>query len=64
MDPARIALALALTIRTVPVIAALAAEVRHAHRPRGRGGLRTFLVTLLVGTLRHADPLAACGFED
>lgn len=68
LDPARIGLVLALTIRTVPVLAGLAAEVRNAHRARGRGGLRTFLVPLLVGALRHADALAdalaARGFDD
>ena len=69
VDPDRVGLVLALAIRSVPVIAALAEEVREATRARGvERSLRAFAVPLLIRTLRHADllgeALAARGVDD
>jgi biotin transport system permease protein len=69
VDSTRVALVLALTVRAVPVLVRLAAEVRDAHRARGVvAGPRAFAVPLLVRTLRHADALgealAARGLDD
>lgn len=69
LDPARVALVLALAIRAVPVVAGLAAEVRDAQRARGLAASpRAYAVPLLVRTLRHADglgeALAARGLDD
>jgi biotin transport system permease protein len=68
VNPVRVSLVLAMTIRTVPVIAERAEQVREAQRARGRYSLRGFVVPLLVGSLRHADELAdalaARGVED
>lgn len=68
-DPERVALLLALTIRTVPVLENIATEVRDARRARGlERSPRALLVPLVVRTLRHADrtgeALAARGFDD
>ena len=68
VNPDRIGLMLALTIRTVPVIAGLAGELRDAQRARtGRLSVKAFVVPLLVQSLRHADDtadaLAARGVE-
>ena len=58
IDPERMALLLAVTITTVPVLARLGAGVREAQRARGaRGGLSTFVVPFLVVSLKHADEL-------
>lgn len=67
--PERVALLIALSLRSVPVVLSLAAEVRDAQRARGRGASpRAFAVPLLVRSLRHAeqmgDALAARGFDD
>ena len=69
LDPNRSGLALALGIRAVPVVAALAAQVREAHRARGLPlDPRTYGVPLVVRSLRHADAvgeaLAARGLDD
>lgn len=69
VDSTRVALVLALTVRAVPVLVRLAAEVREAHRARGVvAGPRAFAVPLLVRTLRHADALGealvARGLDD
>ncbi len=69
VESERVALVLALAIRTVPVIAALAAQVRDAQRARGlRAGPRAYAVALVVRSLRHADALgealAARGLDD
>jgi biotin transport system permease protein len=68
VDPARVALAVAMTIRFIPVIAGLAASIREAQAARGLD--RSFiavLVPLIVRTLRMADGVAealdARGFE-
>lgn len=58
VDPERLGLVLALGIRTVPVVVALAREVRDAQRARGlTASPRAFAVPLIVRSLRHADAL-------
>jgi biotin transport system permease protein len=69
VDPQRVALVLALTIRSVPVLAATFGEVRDARRARGlERSPRALLVPLVVRTVRHADrlgeALAARGVDD
>lgn len=69
LDPERIGLALALGVRSVPVILALAQQVREAQLARGLGASpRAFAVPLVVRSLRHADALAealaARGMDD
>ncbi len=59
VNPQRISLVLALSIRTVPVIAGFAQQLRDAQRSRGgRVSIRAFVVPLLVLSLRHSDDLA------
>jgi len=58
IDSERVALLLAVTVSTVPVLARLAGDVRDAQRARGgRGGIRTSVVPFLVLALKHADDL-------
>lgn len=58
IDPARVALALTITLSTLPQLAGLARSVREAQRARGcRMSLRTFAVPFLVLALKHADDL-------
>lgn len=69
VDPDRVALLLTLSMRSVPVVAALASEVRDAQRARGlTWSIRAFAVPLIVRSLRHADQLgealAARGADD
>jgi biotin transport system permease protein len=69
VDAERVALMLALAIRTVPVVAGLAEEVRDAQRSRGGTvSPRSFAVPFVVRSLRHADAvgeaLAARGLDD
>ena len=69
VDPDRVALLLALTIRTIPLLVDLAAEVRDARRARGaERSVRAFAVPLVVRAVRHADrmgeALAARGVDD
>ncbi|MEV0387789.1 energy-coupling factor transporter transmembrane protein EcfT [Nonomuraea sp. NPDC050643] len=69
LDPFRLSLLLSLTVRSVPVVAALAARVREAQRARGvERSLRAFAVPLVVSSLRHADALgealSARGLDD
>lgn len=69
VDPARVSLMMSLAIRSVPVVAGLAAGVRDAQRARGHErSLRAFAVPLVVGVLRHADALGealqARGLDD
>jgi biotin transport system permease protein len=55
VDPEAVAMTLSLTIAMIPVIAALAGQVRDAQRARGmRLGPRAAL-PLLVLTMKHAD---------
>jgi biotin transport system permease protein len=65
----RLALLISLSVRSVSVIAALAAEVRDAQRARGlQASPRAFAVPLLVRSLRHAqalgEALSARGLDD
>jgi biotin transport system permease protein len=69
VDPDRVGLLLALGIRSVPVVVALARGVREAQLARGLGASPTaFAVPLVVRSLRHADALgealAARGVDD
>lgn len=69
VDPDRVALLLALTIRCVPLLAGIAAEVREAQRARGaRGNPVALVVPLIVRSLRAADALGealtARGLDD
>jgi len=58
VDPARVALVLAVAITTVPVLVRLAAGVREAQKVRGAGaGLISFVIPFLVVSLKHADDL-------
>ncbi len=69
VDPERVALVLALAIRTVPVLAGLAREVHEARMARGATrSMRALAVPLVIRALRHADrlgeALAARGVDD
>lgn len=69
VDPERVALVLNLGIRCVPLVAAIAGEVREAQAARtGEFSLPAFAVPLLVRALRDADglgeALAARGVDD
>jgi biotin transport system permease protein len=69
VDPDRVALLLALTIRAVPVIAATLQEARDARRARGlERSTRALVTPVVVRTIRYADrvgdALAARGIDD
>ncbi|MEP7194851.1 MAG: energy-coupling factor transporter transmembrane protein EcfT [Actinomycetota bacterium] len=69
VDPDRVALLLALTIRAVPVIAATLHDARDARRARGlERSTRALVTPVVVRTIRHADrvgdALAARGVDD
>ncbi|MEU4542011.1 energy-coupling factor transporter transmembrane component T family protein [Nonomuraea dietziae] len=69
VDPFRVSLLLSLTVRSVPVISALATRVREAQRARGVSwSMRAFAIPLVVSALRHADALgealSARGLDD
>jgi biotin transport system permease protein len=69
VDPDRVALLLALTIRAVPVIAATLNEARDARRARGlERSARALVTPVVLRTIRHADrvgdALAARGVDD
>lgn len=69
VDPDRVGLVLALTVRTVPVLVTLGQEVRDARRARGaERSARAFAVPLVIRAVRHADrlgeALAARGVDD
>lgn len=69
VDPERVALTLALTARTIPVIAGFGARLRDSGRARGvRVGVVPYAVGLVVLTLQHAervgDALRARGVDD
>ena len=69
VDPDRVALLLALTIRAVPVIAATLQEARDARSARGlERSTRALVTPVVVRTIRHADrvgdALAARGVDD
>ncbi|TXN29504.1 energy-coupling factor transporter transmembrane component T family protein [Lacisediminihabitans profunda] len=59
VNPAGVGLLLAMTITTIPVIAGLAGSIREAQRARGVPvRATTFVVPLLVLSLKHSDDLA------
>lgn len=69
IDPDRVALLLALTIRAVPVIAGTLHEAGDARRARGlERSTRALVTPVVVRTIRHADrvgdALAARGLDD
>jgi biotin transport system permease protein len=69
IDADRVGLALALTIRCVPLLAELVREVLEARRARGtEGSLTALAVPVIVRALRTADhlgeALTARGFDD
>jgi biotin transport system permease protein len=69
VDPERVALLLALTIRAIPVIAGTLQEARDARRARGlERSTRALVTPVVVRTIRHADrvgdALAARGVDD
>lgn len=69
VDPERVALTLALTVRTVPVIAGFGRRLQESGRARGvRLGPVPYAVGLVVLTLQHAervgDALRARGVDD
>lgn len=58
IDPDRIALMLALTITTVPVLARMLQSIREAQTARGlKPRAHRLVVPLLVAALKHADEL-------
>jgi biotin transport system permease protein len=58
LDPERVGLLLALSVRSVAVVVGLAREVREAQRARGKtASPRAYAVPLLIRSLRHADEL-------
>jgi biotin transport system permease protein len=69
LDPERVGLLLALSVRSVPVVVGIAEEVRDAQRARGLAASpRAYAVPLIVRSLRHADQLGealvARGIDD
>ena len=69
LDPDRVGLVLALTIRTVPLLLAAVGEVRDARRARGlERSPRALVVPLVIRSLRHAtalgEALTARGVDD
>lgn len=69
VDPERIALLLAMTIRCIPLMFEVITQVSEARTARGLGfSLRSFAVPVIVGTLMTADAmgeaLAARGADD
>jgi biotin transport system permease protein len=58
VHPERVALLLALVIRTVPVLVRIVDEVREARIARGaQRSVRAFAVPVVIRTVRHADRL-------
>jgi len=69
VDPERVALTLALTVRTIPVIAGFGRRLQESGRARGvRLGVVPYAVGLVVLTLQHAErtgeALRARGVDD
>ncbi|GAA4476652.1 energy-coupling factor transporter transmembrane protein EcfT [Rhodococcus olei] len=69
VDPDRVGLVLAMTIRCIPLLAGLVGEVTEARKARGLGfSLRALAVPVVIGALRTADAmgeaLAARGVDD
>ena len=58
VDPERVALVLALAVRSVPVLVGIAGEVQQARAARGaERSVRAFAVPFVIRSLRHADRL-------
>lgn len=58
VDPDRVALLLAVSIRSVTVVGRIAQEIREAQRARGvRASPRAYGVPLVIRSLRHAEQL-------
>lgn len=69
VDPERVALTIALTARTIPVVAGFGSRLRESGRARGvRLGVVPYAVGLVVLTLQHAErvgeALRARGADD
>lgn len=69
VDPDRVGLVLAMTIRSIPLLGELVAAVTEARRARGaRFSVRALAVPVVVGALRRADALGdaliARGLDD
>lgn len=69
VDPDRVGLVFAMTIRSIPLLGELVAAVTEARRARGVGfSLRALAVPVVVGALRRADALGdaliARGLDD
>jgi biotin transport system permease protein len=69
LQPERVSLLLALTIRAVPVLVATLSDVRDARRARGlERSPKALLVPVVLRTMRHADrlgeALVARGVDD
>jgi biotin transport system permease protein len=69
VQPERVSLLLALTIRAVPVLVGTLSDVRDARRARGlERSPRALLVPVVLRTMRHADrlgeALVARGVDD
>lgn len=67
--PERVAMVFALTVRSIPIVAGFAADIRSAQRARGVSrSVRAYGVPLVVRSLRHADAmgeaLVARGLDD
>ena len=53
-----VSLLLALTLRSIPVVATLAVQVQEARKARGaERSVRAFAVPLVIRTIRYADRL-------
>ncbi|MDR0959830.1 MAG: energy-coupling factor transporter transmembrane protein EcfT [Propionibacteriaceae bacterium] len=55
VDPGQVGIAVALTLRFIPVIATQAARIREAQAARGVRSYRSFLLPLVISTVRMAD---------
>lgn len=69
VDPERVALVLAMTIRCIPLLAGIIGQISEARKARGQANsLRAFAVPVVVNTLLTADAmgeaLAARGADD
>ncbi|SDC99593.1 energy-coupling factor transporter transmembrane component T family protein [Rhodococcus tukisamuensis] len=69
VNPDRVGLVLAMTLRCIPLLAGLVSDVTEARKARGLGfSLRALAVPVVIGALRTADAmgeaLAARGVDD
>ncbi len=59
LNPARISFSIAMALRFIPVLGAIARDVRDAQRARGHGGSAVaFAVPMILRTLQTADHVA------